>query len=79
MQTPEQPQHFTSKDLALPPTIANLPALVAPNQFQGAILGGLNRRAKHVYAGTVPEETVARRRAANKRARAQRRTNRKRA
>ena len=38
------------------------------------VLAAMQR--KHVYAGTVPEHVKARRRAANKRARASRRINR---
>jgi hypothetical protein len=38
----------------------------------------LNRTGKHVYAGTVPDATVRRNRAAAKVARQSRRTNRKR-
>lgn len=37
--------------------------------FQRLILAGLNRTGKHIYAGTVPAATKARRRAANKAAR----------
>lgn len=47
-----------------------------PSRYQTAILGGL--QPKHVYAGTVPPAVVARRRAANKVARASRRHNRSR-
>lgn len=36
----------------------------------------LNRRQRHVYAGTVPVETIAKRRAKNKAARRSRRINR---
>ena len=45
-----------------------------PSRFQRTILGAL--QAKHVYAGTVPAAEIARRRAANKVARASRRQNR---
>lgn len=38
------------------------------------VLGAL--QGKHIYAGTVPDHVKARRRAANKRARASRRINR---
>lgn len=60
------------------------------NLFQRRILGALNLSAKyptlagpgrlsysHIYAGTVPAAEVARRRKANKVARASRRLNRK--
>lgn len=40
------------------------------------ILLGLNARAKHIYAGTVPAATVAKRRAKNKAARRARRAGR---
>lgn len=43
--------------------------------YQTVILLALQR--KHVYAGTVGFEEIERRRAANKRARLQRRTNRR--
>lgn len=42
-----------------------------------AILLGLNRLGKHIYEGTVPEATVAKRRARNKAARLSRRKNRR--
>lgn len=48
----------------------------APNPFQFAILTGLNRLGKHVYGGTVPAATIAKRRAANKAARAARKAGR---
>jgi len=49
-----------------------------PGDSRGlAVLLGLSNRGKHVYAGTVPAETVARRRAANKVARKSRRANRR--
>ncbi len=41
-----------------------------------AVLLGLQNTGRHVYAGTVPAATVARRRAANKVARRSRRVNR---
>jgi hypothetical protein len=44
------------------------------NSIAQVVLGALQR--KHVYGGTVPPEIVAKRRAANKRARASRRINR---
>lgn len=44
-------------------------------RFQRTILTALQR--KHVYAGTVPAATVARRRAKNKAARKSRRINRR--
>ena len=39
-------------------------------------LSALNHGGKHVYAGTVPQHVIAKRRAANKRAKASRRANR---
>lgn len=42
-----------------------------------AMLYALNWTGKHIYTGTVPPKVVARRRAANKVARASRRHNRK--
>jgi hypothetical protein len=51
-------------------------APLGTNRFQRTILFGLNRMGKHIYAGTVPASTIAKRRAANKVARASRRTNR---
>lgn len=42
------------------------------NSFQFAILMGLNSTGKHVYAGTVSPEEKARRRKANKAAKASR-------
>jgi len=47
-----------------------------PNPFQRAVLFGLQRTGRHVYAGTVPATEKARRRAANKAARVARRQNR---
>lgn len=44
--------------------------------FQLAILKGLNKLGKHIYGGTVSEETIAKRRAKNKVARVSRRKNR---
>ena len=46
------------------------------NPYQFALLVAMNVMGKHVYAGTVPEAEIARRRKANKVARAQRRKNR---
>lgn len=46
------------------------------NSYQLAILGGLNRLQKHIYAGTVGVAEKARRRKANKVARESRRRNR---
>lgn len=48
--------------------------VVTPSPFAVAILGGLQGR--HIYAGTVPAKVIARRRAANKAARAARRAHR---
>lgn len=45
--------------------------------YAAAILVGL-QRGHHIYAGTVPEDTIARRRARNKAARIARRNNRRR-
>ena len=50
----------------------------AANVFQRHILYALNVIGKHIYAGTVPEHVVAKRRRQNKVARAQRRVNRRR-
>lgn len=47
------------------------------NAYGLAILLGLNRTGKHIYAGTVSAEEKKRRRKANKVARQSRRTNRK--
>lgn len=47
-----------------------------PDNRGAAILAALTNRARHVYGGTVPPQTVARRRAANKAARLSRRVNR---
>lgn len=66
------------------PTITDEATVDPPNPFGQMILGALQARrrpqgftgAKHVYAGTVPDHVIARRRAANKVARASRRTNR---
>lgn len=44
--------------------------------FQRKILAGLNNLNKHVYAGTVPDKTKAKRRAKNKVAKASRKKNR---
>lgn len=49
---------------------------IQPSPFSRAILQGL--QGKHVYGGTVPAATTAKRRAANKAARASRRINRRR-
>jgi len=46
------------------------------NVYQREILFALNRTARHIYAGTVPAETIAKRRARNKVARASRKLNR---
>lgn len=43
----------------------------------GRLILALNTTGKHIYAGTVPHHVKARRRAANKAARAARRHNRK--
>lgn len=48
-----------------------------PDARGKTILLGLNFTGKHIYAGTVPADKVARRRAANKRARQSRRINRR--
>lgn len=47
-----------------------------PTSYERAVLVGLQRREKHVYAGTVPAGVVAERRAKNRAARAARRLNR---
>lgn len=46
-----------------------------PDGLQFQILMGLNRFRKHVYAGTVAPEVVAKRRAKNRVARRQRKIN----
>lgn len=46
--------------------------LALPNPYQRTILFGLRNRSKHVYAGTVPAATIAKRRAARKARRATR-------
>lgn len=48
-----------------------------PSRDQLVILLALERKNKHVYAGTVPAHVKARRRAKNKVARKSRRINRK--
>jgi len=40
--------------------------VIEPNKFQFAILVGLTRLRKHVYAGTVPADVIADRRRINK-------------
>ncbi len=47
-----------------------------PDPYARAILAGLNATGRHVYGGTVPAAVKARRRAANRRARAARRASR---
>lgn len=47
-----------------------------PNPYQRVILFALPRTGKHIYHGTVSAETKAKRRAANRVARASRRRNR---
>ena len=50
-----------------------------PSTYEAAILFGLSLKpSSDIYQGTVPAKTVARRRAANKVARASRRANRRR-
>lgn len=46
------------------------------NAYQLAILLGLNRSGQHIYAGTVSETEIAKRRAKNRVARASRKKNR---
>lgn len=48
-----------------------------PSTYQTDMLYALQRPGKHVYAGTVPDDVKARRRAANKVARRSRRANRR--
>ncbi|WP_186325239.1 hypothetical protein [Cellulosimicrobium sp. TH-20] len=50
--------------------------MIPLTSYHLAILGGLNRTGKHVYAGTVSDATKARRRAANRAARVARRASR---
>ena len=47
-----------------------------PHSYALTLLYAMNRLGKHVYGGTVPSAVVAKRRAANKRAKAQRKINR---
>jgi hypothetical protein len=47
------------------------------SDYARAILAGLNRTGRHVYGGTVPAAEVARRRKANRAARAARRVTRR--
>lgn len=47
-----------------------------PSPASLVTLAALNRSGQHIYGGTVPAHVVARRRAANKVARASRRANR---
>ncbi len=49
-----------------------------PSRGQLVMLLALDRRGKHVYAGTVPERVKSKRRAKNKVARVSRRKNRER-
>lgn len=56
---------------ALEALAADVASKAATPSFQ--MLQALGRTGKHVYAGTVPAATVARRRAASRRARAARR------
>lgn len=51
---------------------AELDNFEAPNPYQLTILLAMHRTGRHIYEGTVPQHVVARRRAANKRARRQR-------
>lgn len=50
-----------------------------PSRASKQMLAALNTSTKHIYAGKVPPEEIARRRAKNKRARVSRRINRQRA
>lgn len=50
----------------------------SPQPYQVSILAALNLRPRNVYAGTVPDHVIAKRRAANKVARHSRRINRSR-
>jgi hypothetical protein len=49
----------------------------APDRSKTDALIALNRKMPVMYAGTVPADDIARRRAANKRAKAARKTNRR--
>ena len=51
-------------------------SIVRPNSYALTILLAMNRMGKHIYEGTVPTKVVAKRRKANKKARAQRKVNR---
>lgn len=53
------------------------PTNLLESDYARAILIGLNRLRKPMYEGTVPPEEVARRRAANKQARAARKAGRR--
>lgn len=53
------------------------PTNLLESDYARLILIGLNRLGKPMYEGTVPAEEIARRRAANKRARAARKANRR--
>ena len=55
----------------------DLEEFAQPSEYQVNILFALQRTGKHVYAGTVPEAEIKRRRKANKVARVSRRKNRK--
>lgn len=72
---PERHPHVdASRSTTATPAGRPLPELPAP-AFQQTILAGLQGRA--IYGGTVPPAVVARRRAANKRARVARRRGRR--
>lgn len=61
-------------DVEVLPVLPALPIVAAP--YSLAILLGLTRTGRHVYAGTVPPAEVRRRRVAGKAARAARRVTR---
>lgn len=58
-------------------TNTNKETITEPNSYALAILFAMNRLGRHIYSGTVPASVVAKRRANNKTARAQRKINRR--
>ena len=53
-----------------------VPEFLKPSGYALTVLLAMNRMGKHIYEGTVPTKVVAKRRKANKKARAQRKVNR---
>lgn len=67
-----------SKDqVTLEKTLSGAAEVPQWSVYQVAILMGLTRTGKHVYAGTVPQATIDKRRKANRVARNSRKKNRK--